>query len=159
MVGLASAKSEVQSGFTLIELMVTLAVFGILSAVGVPAMHNYLTNKQSDGLLRQLISDLNYARDHAITHRTAVVIEPDDSWSEGWNIRESNSSVSLRQADTPDNTDISADFSGSLSFNAFGIATGSGALTVQLDGCSGSRVYLVSVSISGQTTVESSDCP
>lgn len=146
-------------GFTLIELMVTIAILGILMAVGTPSLHTWLTNKQSEAMLSQLLNDLSFARSHAISNSTDVVIEPGSSWEDGWTVREDTSSVDLRVATPPEDATISASFTGALGFDAYGLASNTGALTLQLAGCTGSRVYQVNLSVSGQTTVTTSDCP
>ena len=53
-------------GFTLIELMVTLVVFGILLTVGVPAFREFTMTNAMAARVNAFVSDLTYVRNEAI---------------------------------------------------------------------------------------------
>lgn len=61
-----------QSGFTLQELMIALAIFFILGAVGVPNYVGYVRNSELSNSTTSLFSDMYYARSEAIKRKTPV---------------------------------------------------------------------------------------
>lgn len=84
-----------QPGFTLIELMVTLSVLGILLAIAVPSYITFIQNARLTGQANELVTALNYARSEAIKRgvRTSVCSRASDTacaaagvtdWSNGW---------------------------------------------------------------------------
>ena len=81
------------TGFTLIELMVTLAIIGILLMVGVPSLKTLMQGNQLVASTNELHSALHVARSEAIKLNTRVSIcESSDgatcattgSWRNGW---------------------------------------------------------------------------
>ena len=63
-----------QTGFTLTELMVTMAIVAILMVVGVPS-YQYITNaNRMSGEVNGLLGDLQYAREEAIREGQPVTV-------------------------------------------------------------------------------------
>ncbi|MCK4834370.1 MAG: GspH/FimT family pseudopilin [Gammaproteobacteria bacterium] len=82
-----------QTGFTLIELIVTLAIVGIVLTVGVPSLKTFLQGNRLIASSNELLSAFHLARSEAIKLNTRVTIcESSDgtkcdttgSWKEGW---------------------------------------------------------------------------
>jgi len=63
-----------QDGFTLVELMVTIAVMAIIAMMAAPSMSNLLENKRLDENQRDLINTLSEAKSQAILGRQDVSI-------------------------------------------------------------------------------------
>lgn len=75
------------TGFTLIELMVTLAIAVILLMVAAPSMVAFKRNSELTSLSNTLLSAVNAARSEALKRNMAAYITPADngnSWSVGW---------------------------------------------------------------------------
>ena len=81
-------------GFTLIELMVSLTVAGILLAIAVPAFNSFLQNDRDTGQANSLVESLTYARSEAVKRASpnGITFCPSASgtacdagpWTEGW---------------------------------------------------------------------------
>lgn len=81
------------NGFTLLELLVTLAILVILIAFAAPSMANLIERNQGASLSNQLLTSINLARYTAVLQgRTAAVCKSADGlkctssgdWSQGW---------------------------------------------------------------------------
>ncbi len=77
-------------GFTLVELLIVIAVMGILSAVAVPGYQTFLAKKRLNGAAREVMSDLMEARMQAINqnnrfrvffldNRRYLILDDDDN--------------------------------------------------------------------------------
>ncbi|MDC8445333.1 MAG: GspH/FimT family pseudopilin [Nitrosomonas sp.] len=82
-------------GVTLVELMVTISVVGILLAVGVPSFNQLNTNSRLNGYVNAFQSSLSLARSEAIKRngRVAICTSLDGSncsnsggWEQGWTV-------------------------------------------------------------------------
>ncbi|MFZ9037304.1 MAG: GspH/FimT family pseudopilin [Gammaproteobacteria bacterium] len=80
------------SGFTLLELLVLLAVVAILVAVGTPTMSEFIKNNRLTTQINTLVGDLAYARSEAVTRNLPVVVCASNNqtscssanWADGW---------------------------------------------------------------------------
>jgi type IV fimbrial biogenesis protein FimT len=61
-------------GFTLIEMLVTVAIIVILLTVVAPSFTGYLATKRVDGLMTEFGTDLQYARSEAVARNAPVRI-------------------------------------------------------------------------------------
>ncbi len=81
------------SGFTLVELMVTLAIVGTIATVGLPSLSLFLRGNQMVAASNDLVSAMNVARSEAIKLNSRVSIcesangsacSATGSWRDGW---------------------------------------------------------------------------
>lgn len=77
--------NRAQSGFTLIELMITLVVLGILVSAGAPQFTQFTADQRVRATASDLYYDLLHARAEAIarSHRVAFV-RTGSAWTDGW---------------------------------------------------------------------------
>ena len=76
-----------QRGFTLVELMITLAILVILITIGVPSFNDLVQNQRVKTAVSDLHSTLVFARSEAIKRNAEVAITRDGAaWNSGWNV-------------------------------------------------------------------------
>ena len=76
-----------QTGFTLVELMVTLVVVAILLTIGVPSFIQMVRNNRIATEANNMISALNIARSEALKlGRQVTVAKTGGEWEAGWRV-------------------------------------------------------------------------
>ena len=66
---------QTQKGFTLLELLVTVAICGILSAIAVPHVIKWLDNTRLRSSVMELFTDIQHARMTAVkTNRNVILV-------------------------------------------------------------------------------------
>lgn len=81
-------------GFTLIELMIVIAIAAILLTIAVPGMQNLIVNNRMTTVTNELVTDLMVAKSEAVRRGTPVSLcirnaagnncNAAGSWSNGW---------------------------------------------------------------------------
>jgi type IV fimbrial biogenesis protein FimT len=63
-----------QPGFTLLELMVVLAIAGLLLAIGIPSMGDFIRNSRITAAANDVMAALHFTRSEAIKRRQPVTL-------------------------------------------------------------------------------------
>lgn len=99
-----------QHGFTLTELLITLAVAGILALIGAPAMGHLMARTQDASTEASMADTLRHARTAAVAHNARVLVCPSrngrscqagDDWQHGWIIAKDDDHDGQPDAGTP----------------------------------------------------------
>jgi Tfp pilus assembly protein FimT len=158
------------AGFTVVELVVLVAVISILSAIGFPLYLSYSRAQETDSAARVIVVSLNQARQLAVTRGVSFSIETQtnpnnrmrfcsgttvpcptaqvytgaETDTSGWRTLENGSRITAGPA---------------ITFSSLGAATAAGVLQVQNSSASGSLD--VCVSPSGRIKVQAvgTACP
>ncbi|HAV15802.1 MAG TPA: prepilin-type cleavage/methylation domain-containing protein, partial [Acinetobacter nosocomialis] len=114
-----------QEGFTLVELIVTIAVMAIIAMMAAPSMSNLLESKRLDTNQTDLISTLSEAKSQAVLGRQNVSVNLNSAASNtatllNWQPT-SNNTLTLKNI-AADNTQSSLAIT-TLTFNANGVVS------------------------------------
>lgn len=81
-------KAPLSQGFTLIELMVTLSVIAILSAIAAPSFMTIIRDNRLATQANELVGSIQYARTEAAKQGVQVTIRSNSAinsqWEQGW---------------------------------------------------------------------------
>lgn len=158
----------VNRGFTLIELMVTIAVLAIVLGIAVPSFQDFVRKNRLVATTNNLVSALAMARSEAIK-RAARVTVASANWSAGWQVFVDTGVVGDASGDTvlrvyqpasgapgvtPD-----ANFSSYISYLASGVSVGNGGLgSGNFQVCKDGDARVVSINNTGRVSTASGTC-
>lgn len=75
-------------GFTLLELMVTVTVLAVISALAAPSFKQLLAAQRVRVAAYNIVSDLVFARSEAVKRSENVTVTPTSSgWTSGWTVK------------------------------------------------------------------------
>ncbi|HEX2539946.1 MAG TPA: GspH/FimT family pseudopilin [Caldimonas sp.] len=95
----SAALCRPERGFTLIELVVTVALLGIVLGLAAPSMRSFVVGQRIRALSYDLTSDLLLARSEALKRNANVVVARDaEQWHGGWTTAAGALQLSRRNA-------------------------------------------------------------
>jgi len=146
-----------QSGFTLIELMVIIAIMAVSAGIAIPNFLSYMPKHRLNGAARQVMGDLMAARMKAVklNHRAKVFFYSDhqykicDDADNNGTVADGEGDVLLRDIQT-EYSDVTFDSSNPPDpvFSSRGTAT---TTTITLQNSSGLKV--ITISIAGRVKI------
>ncbi|MET4001286.1 type IV fimbrial biogenesis protein FimT [Marinobacterium sp. MBR-109] len=104
-------------GFSVVELMVTIAVLAIIVGIGLPSFQSMMERSRLDSAADTLADSFRYARSEAITRNTTVDV--DGSYAGGWAVKVGNTDLRVYKAF---HTQVGIDNDTAVSFNGRGMA-------------------------------------
>lgn len=82
------------AGFTLIEMMVTIAVLGILASLALPAYQGFVVSSRMTGQANEFLTSLSLARSEAIKRNATITMSAKTGgWAKGWAITDAGGTV------------------------------------------------------------------
>lgn len=170
-----------QRGFTLLELVTTVTVAGVLLTVAVPSFFNTSRNSHAAADTNELVSALSIARSEAIRRsgRVSVCHSSDGAscgggWADGWIVFVDTAATDatdppvvgtvLRVSPPPTGTPAITGGSDWIRFLPRGYARSQGGampvtFTIAVQGCTGQQARTVQVNGVGRATAARLNCP
>lgn len=109
-------------GFTLIEVMVVIAIVAVVSSFAVPGMRSLIQNSRIKQITTDLHFNLALARSEAIKRNTTVTLDAtNNDWTLGWQI--SSGGTVLRGEDGVDGISLEPGAPTSITYNRNGRLT------------------------------------
>jgi type IV fimbrial biogenesis protein FimT len=158
---------KVCRGFTLLELMVAIAVLAILATVGVPSFNELIQNNRVTTQTNELVSALNFARTDAIKRGRNVEVTVTQA-APGWRAEVSVPAIVaapsfpgdgvLRVVDRQGSR-VAVDADVTIIFGPTGVPNASRAFGMEPGGsCTGQKRREIVVGASGQITTTRASC-
>lgn len=145
------ATCPAETGFTITELILVVAVLGILASLAVPGFRSLTQSQQVKNASFDLFSSLSLARSEAIKRNGNVTLTPvdTDDWGQGWAIT-SAGGESIRSQSALKGVSISATGTpASVVYARTGRATASASFEIDATGTATANIRCIKIELSG----------
>ncbi|HEX6066357.1 MAG TPA: GspH/FimT family protein [Longimicrobiales bacterium] len=143
-----------QSGFTLIEAMMVVAVLAVLSAAALPELRSFMASQMVKTPASDLYASLVLARSEAIKRNAAIDIVPAATdWAKGWEVRSGGTALRTQNG-YPTRVSISSSVAGTVTYGGNGrLSTSATNFRVLVPSDPKARMRCVSVDVTGRPSV------
>jgi type IV fimbrial biogenesis protein FimT len=145
----------VPSGFTLLEVMVTISIVLILAAIAVPGVSSMVQSNAVSSYANLISTSLMLAKSEASKRSDVVNFTPETNWSDGWHVATGAGTLIRRFDGIPATYTVSATAT-SVGFRNDGSITTSAEYALTLrpsSGCTSELVRTIRVNAIGTITV------
>lgn len=144
------------AGFTVTEMMVVVAIVGLLAAIATPYMGDMIRRQRIKTAAFDVFSSLAFARSEAIKRNTTVrVIPTGGNWAQGWQVIDSNNNL-LRQQSGWDA--LTASGPALVAFANSGRSTTLASISLSASGVEAGSYRCVKVDLSGRAVSKEGAC-
>jgi type IV fimbrial biogenesis protein FimT len=147
-----------ERGFTLVELVIVVTIFGVLAAIAGPAMFDFMVSQRLRNAAFDLMADLTFARSEAVKRNSDVTMARSGTWTGGWTITDSEGNTLRQHTAFPSTVTISGS-ANSVIFSLNGRA--STALNFTIDDTAGKtsiETRCVAIDASGRPRSNTGSC-
>jgi prepilin-type N-terminal cleavage/methylation domain-containing protein len=170
-----------QHGFTIIELLIVVAIVGILAAIGGPMFGDLSKNNRLIAQTNNVVLAMNYSRNAAVSRGHNIVIQSSlsgsNNWSRGWQVRlDVNSDgdytdvedIVIRTFDATKsstltlndyNTSTASTDTNDIVYQSTGFVSTPRTLILTADSCTGEHIRIIDLQLSGLVTTSRQVCP
>ncbi|SEP85164.1 type IV fimbrial biogenesis protein FimT [Ectothiorhodospira magna] len=166
-------------GFSLIELMITVALLAILLTIGIPSFQTMIVNNRTAAQANTLLNALTFTRNEAVRRGEAVSLCPtanpeatiptcttnwkDNAWvafvdSGSGTVKGGSNDNVLRIWNAPPGTVDTLTGPNRITFSGRGDATTAGSFTLKIKGCKQGQSRTLEVVASGNVRLEKGNC-
>lgn len=145
------------AGFTLVELVVVLAIVAILTVLGLPSFSELIEGQRAKVAASDLMIALAKTRSEAIKRNASVTLSPKSgSWANGWQVPDPTSGTIIEDHGAVNGLSISGP--GSVVYQSSGRLQGGSSPSFSVSGDFSDSTRCVSVDLSGRPNVKVGSC-
>lgn len=144
------------AGFTITEMLVVVAIMGLLAAIATPYMGDMIRRQRIKTAAFDVFASLAFARSEAIKRNTTVTITPTaGNWAQGWRIVDTNNNL-LREQSGWDT--LSATGPATVVFGNSGRSTALASISLSSSGVEATSYRCVRLDLSGRAVSKEGPC-
>ncbi len=148
------------TGFTLLELLATIAVVAIIASLAVPSFQNMIAKQRVRSAGNDLVTSLNFARSEAVKRNATVIVKPSGAtWAAGWEVEVGGADIRKHEGFDGLTITSKTGTDGQFGFLRDGRRGDNDKVTVLPPSGSGASSLCVTVSATGKPSLDSGACP
>lgn len=154
-----------QEGFTLIELMITIAILAIVLSIAIPSFNNMLLNNRISTTAHEVHAAMQIARSEAVQRKKTITVcradaaftqcEDGADWAQGWLLVFGDEVLKVWQPRS--GLEVTGPAAG-IEFLGSGMSRGENSVSIQGQGCPNGVKQEVRVIRTGNVRLEKGSC-